>query len=69
MNGADLADGYAEGARAALAKYWRHVPDAARFSPFQRSLPDRMLGRWMTLNHRVPRSSPGAPNKLFKMLA
>jgi NTE family protein len=50
MNAAVLADGYAEGgaegARAALATYWRRVSDAARFSPFQRSPMDRMLGRW-----------------------
>ncbi|HSI41644.1 MAG TPA: patatin-like phospholipase family protein [Xanthobacteraceae bacterium] len=54
MNAAVLADGYAaggaEGARAALATYWRHVSDAARFSPFQRGPLDRMLGRW-TLDH------------------
>lgn len=50
MNAAVLAEGYArsgaEGARAALAAYWRRVSDAARFSPFQRSVVDRMLGRW-----------------------
>ena len=50
MNAAVLAAGYAEGgaegARTALATYWRHVSDAARFSPFQRSPVDRMLGRW-----------------------
>ncbi|MGB6081022.1 MAG: patatin-like phospholipase family protein [Xanthobacteraceae bacterium] len=50
MNAAVLAGGYArsgaEGARAALAAYWRRVSDAARFSPFQRSLIDRVLGRW-----------------------
>src|SRR5271154_6888682 len=50
MNAAVLADGFAEGgaegARAALATYWRRVSDAARFSPFQRSPVDRMLGRW-----------------------
>ena len=52
MNAAVLADGYAEGgaegARAALETFWRHVSDAARFSPFQRSPMDRMLGagRW-----------------------
>lgn len=54
MNAAVLADGFAEagaeGARRALETYWRHVSDAARFSPFQRSLLDRMLGRW-TLDH------------------
>ncbi|BBF93845.1 patatin-like phospholipase family protein [Blastochloris tepida] len=50
MNAAVLADGYAaggaEGARAALAGFWKRVSDAARFSPFQRSPLDRMLGRW-----------------------
>ncbi len=50
MNAAVLAEGYArsgaEGARAALAAYWRRISDAARFSPFQRSLIDRVLGRW-----------------------
>jgi NTE family protein len=50
MNGAVLADGFAEGgaegARAALESFWRKVADAARFSPFQRSPLDLMLGRW-----------------------
>jgi NTE family protein len=50
MNAAVLASGYAqggaEGARAALARYWRYVSDAARFSPFQRGPLDRLLGRW-----------------------
>jgi NTE family protein len=50
MNAAVLADGFAhggpEGAREALCRYWRAVSDAARFSPFQRSPLDRMLGRW-----------------------
>ena len=50
MNAAVLADGFAEGgakgARAALETYWRHVSEAARFSPLQRSPLDRMLGRW-----------------------
>ncbi|KAA5602516.1 patatin-like phospholipase family protein [Blastochloris sulfoviridis] len=50
MNAAVLADGYAaggaEGARAALAAFWKRVSDAARFSPFQRSPLDRLLGRW-----------------------
>lgn len=54
MNAAVLADGYAaggaEGARAALTIYWKHVSEAARFSPFQRGPVDRMLGRW-TLDH------------------
>lgn len=54
MNAAVLADGWnkggAEGAKAALAAYWRRVSDAAAFSPFQRTPLDRMLGRW-SLDH------------------
>jgi NTE family protein len=54
MNAAVLADGYAtggrEGARKALDAFWRKVADAGRFSPFQRSPVDRMLGKW-TLDH------------------
>src|SRR4026209_531566 len=49
MNAAVLADGFAEGgaqgARAALDRYWRYVSEAARFSPFQRSPLDQGLGR------------------------
>src|SRR5690349_9629220 len=47
MNAAVLADGYAaggaEGARKALATYWRHVSEAARYSPFRRSPMDKFL--------------------------
>jgi NTE family protein len=54
MNAAVLADGYAEGgadgARAALEKFWRRISDAALFSPFQRGPLDILLGRW-TLDH------------------
>jgi NTE family protein len=54
MNAAVLASGHteggAEGARAALTRYWRSVSEAARFSPFQRTPLDRMFGRW-TLDH------------------
>lgn len=54
MNAAVMADGYAaggaEGARAALDAYWDRVATAARFSPFQRSPLDILLGRW-TLDH------------------
>ena len=54
MNAAVLADGFAkggaEGARAALERFWRKVSDAARFSPFQRGPLDVMMGRW-TLDH------------------
>jgi len=50
MNAAVLADGYAKGgplgAREALEKFWRHVSDAARFSPFKRGPFDVILGRW-----------------------
>jgi len=54
MNAAVLAHGYGEdgaaGARAALEQFWRAVSKAARFSPFQRSPIDVLLGRW-TLDH------------------
>jgi NTE family protein len=50
MNAAVLVDGYmdggADGARAALERFWRKVSEAARFSPFQRGPLDIMLGRW-----------------------
>ncbi|MGY3546471.1 NTE family protein [Bradyrhizobium sp. USDA 4472] len=50
MNAAVLADGWtaggAEGARDALAQYWRRVSRAAAFSPLQRSPLDRLMGRW-----------------------
>ncbi len=50
MNAAVLADGWteggAQGARAALEKYWRLVSRAAAFSPLQRSPLDRLMGRW-----------------------
>jgi NTE family protein len=50
MNAAILADGWieggAQGARAALEKYWRRVSSAAAFSPLQRSPLDRLMGRW-----------------------
>ena len=50
MNAAVLADGWieghAEGARAALEKFWQRVSRAAAFSPLQRSPIDRLLRRW-----------------------
>jgi len=50
MNAAVLASGYVEGGRegaqTALERFWRRVSDAARFSPFQRSPLDVLLGRW-----------------------
>jgi len=50
MNAAVLASGFAkgarEGARQALETFWRKTSEAARFSPFQRSPLDVLLGRW-----------------------
>jgi NTE family protein len=50
MNAAVLASGYAKGGRAgareALDRYWRKVSEAGRFSPFQRTPLDVLLGRW-----------------------
>ncbi|WP_420853197.1 patatin-like phospholipase family protein [Rhodoplanes elegans] len=50
MNAAVLVDGFADGgrdgARAALESFWRSVSDGARFSPFQRTPLDLLLGRW-----------------------
>ena len=50
MNAAVLADGLLDGgragAKAALEKFWKKVSDGARFSPFQRSPLDMLLGKW-----------------------
>lgn len=50
MNAAVLAhghlDGGAEGARAALATFWRKVSEAAALSPLRRGPLDMLLGRW-----------------------
>lgn len=50
MNATVLASGHAEGgaegARAALEKFWTKVSRAAQFSPFRRTPLDMMLGRW-----------------------
>lgn len=50
MNAAVLADGFERGGREAarerLAEFWRSVSDAARFSPIQRSLWDRLSGNF-----------------------
>ena len=49
MNAVVLADGYTdggpEGARKALESFWSGVSRSARFSPFQRSPLDVLLGR------------------------
>jgi NTE family protein len=50
MNAAVLVSGYAangrQGARDALAEFWRRVGLAATLSPFRRSPLDVLLGRW-----------------------
>jgi NTE family protein len=50
MNAVVVADGLEEGgragARAALETFWRAVSDAAKFSPIQRSIWDRLTGNW-----------------------
>jgi NTE family protein len=50
MNAAVLVHGFtqdgAEGARMALAAFWRKVSDAALLSPFRRTPLDVLLGRW-----------------------
>ncbi|MCA3639726.1 MAG: patatin-like phospholipase family protein [Beijerinckiaceae bacterium] len=50
MNAAVLASGFAkggaEGARLSLEAFWRKVSEGARFSPFQRSPLDVLMGRW-----------------------
>jgi NTE family protein len=54
MNAAVLVDGHAkggaDGARAALENFWRHVSNAAVLSPLRRTPLDILLGRW-TLDH------------------
>lgn len=50
MNAAIFIDGHAdagpEGGRAALARFWRSVSDAASLSPLRRAPLDVLLGRW-----------------------
>jgi NTE family protein len=50
MNATVLAYGFAKngqaGARAALDEFWHAIADAARFSPFKRTLMDRIQGSW-----------------------
>jgi len=50
MNAAVMIDGYAEGgaegARAALERFWRRVSAAAMLSPLRRGPLDVLLGRW-----------------------
>lgn len=84
MNAAVLADGLLDGgrvgAKAALEKFWRKVSDGARFSPFQRTPLDIMLGRW-DLDHSPlylaadmmsrlvsPYNIPNSSNPLYAIL-
>ncbi|WP_108662370.1 patatin-like phospholipase family protein [Acuticoccus kandeliae] len=50
MNAAVLLTGYMRGgeaaAAAALEAFWKDVSEAARYSPFQRTLLDRAFGNW-----------------------
>lgn len=50
MNAAVMIDGYAaggaDGARAALERFWRAVSDAARFSPIRRGPLEVLTGTW-----------------------
>ncbi|HST44827.1 MAG TPA: patatin-like phospholipase family protein [Luteimonas sp.] len=50
MNAVVMADGLQrggrDGAREALARFWKAVAESARFSPVQRSLWDRLGGQW-----------------------
>jgi NTE family protein len=50
MNAAVMAEGHAkggaEGARAALERFWRSVAESAKFSPFRRGPLEILSGRW-----------------------
>ncbi|RAI03324.1 patatin [Acuticoccus sediminis] len=50
MNAAVMVSGFVkngkDGAVTALDSFWRDVSEAARFSPFQRTILDRALGNW-----------------------
>ncbi|RKE39449.1 NTE family protein [Paraburkholderia sp. BL23I1N1] len=50
MNAVVLVHGYTlggpEGAKLALEQFWRRVSDKARYSPFQRTPVDVMMGNW-----------------------
>jgi NTE family protein len=84
MNAAVLAygllDGGRAGAKALLESFWKRVSDGARFSPFQRTPLDMLLGRW-DLDHSPmylaadmvsrlvsPYAIPNAVNPLVEIL-
>jgi NTE family protein len=68
MNAAVLADGHAaggaEGARAALEKFWRSVSQAVLLSPLRRTPLDVLLGRW-TLDHSPAFVAMDLASRLF----
>jgi NTE family protein len=68
MNGAVLTDGHvsggAEGARAALERFWQSVARAALLSPLQRTPLDVLLGRW-TLDHSPAFVAMDLASRLF----
>jgi NTE family protein len=54
MNAAVMASGYvhggADGAKAALATFWKSVSEASKFSPIQRGPLEMLTGRWTLEN-------------------
>jgi NTE family protein len=68
MNAAVLIDGHAtggaEGARAALERFWRSVSDAAVLSPLRRTPLDLLLGRW-TLDYSPAFIAMDLASRLF----
>jgi NTE family protein len=68
MNAAVLIDGYvtggAEGARAALERFWRSVSEAALLSPLRRTPLDVLLGRW-TLDYSPAFIAMDLASRLF----
>ncbi len=68
MNAAVLADGHAEGgaegARAALQRFWRSVSQAALLSPLRRTPLDILLGRW-TLDYSPAFVAMDLASRLF----
>jgi NTE family protein len=68
MNAAVLIYGHAtagaEGARAALERFWRSVSEAARLSPLRRTPLDVLLGRW-TLDYSPAFIAMDLASRLF----
>jgi NTE family protein len=72
MNAAVLVDGHmkggAQGARAALEKFWRKVSQAALLSPLRRTPLDIVLGRW-TLDYSPAFIAMDLMSRLFSPYA